>query len=113
MPLFMAAIKFSAASTKAVVEKPQDRRPSAKAALEAAGCTPEGILFCSRAGRRDRDLRGARCHYCGIGVDDAWSIGCILVGRDRPAVHDGGGDDGDDKGRPDKRETHEGHLVAA
>ena len=45
MPLFMAAIKFSAASTKAVVEKPQDRRPSAKAALEAAGCTLKEYYF--------------------------------------------------------------------
>src|SRR5205814_3221978 len=24
----------------------------------------------------------------------------VLVGRDNPAVHDGGGNDGDDKGRP-------------
>ncbi len=39
MPLFLASIKFSAASTKAVVEKPHDRRPAARVALEAAGCT--------------------------------------------------------------------------
>jgi uncharacterized protein with GYD domain len=45
MPLFMAAIKFSAASTKAVVEKPQDRRPAVKAALEAAGCTLKEYYF--------------------------------------------------------------------
>jgi hypothetical protein len=45
MPLFMASIKFSAASTKAVVEKPHDRRPAARAALEAAGCTLEGVIL--------------------------------------------------------------------
>src|SRR6266436_6769841 len=45
MPLFLASIKFSAASTKAVVEKPQDRRPAARAALEAAGCTLKDYYF--------------------------------------------------------------------
>jgi uncharacterized protein with GYD domain len=45
MPLFMASIKFSAASTKAVVEKPHDRRPAARAALEAAGCTLKEYYF--------------------------------------------------------------------
>jgi hypothetical protein len=39
MPLLMALIELSAESTKAVVEKPHDRRPEARAALEAAGCT--------------------------------------------------------------------------
>jgi uncharacterized protein with GYD domain len=45
MPLFMASIKYSAASTKALVEKPHDRRSSAKAALEAAGCTLKEVYF--------------------------------------------------------------------
>ena len=45
MPLFMASIKLSAESTKAVVEKPQDRRPAARAALEAAGCTLKDYYF--------------------------------------------------------------------
>jgi uncharacterized protein with GYD domain len=45
MPLFLASIKFSAASTKAVVEKPHDRRPAARAALEAAGCTLKDYYF--------------------------------------------------------------------
>jgi uncharacterized protein with GYD domain len=45
MPLFMASIKFSAASTKAVVEKPHDRRPAARAALETAGCTLKEYYF--------------------------------------------------------------------
>ena len=45
MPLFMASIKFSAASTKAIVEKPHDRRSSARAALEAAGCTLKDYYF--------------------------------------------------------------------
>jgi hypothetical protein len=52
MPLFMAAIKFSATSTKAVVDKPQDRRPSAKAALEAAGCTLKEYYFAISARSR-------------------------------------------------------------
>jgi uncharacterized protein with GYD domain len=45
MPLFMASIKFSAASSKAIVEKPHDRLPPAKAALEAAGCTLKEYYF--------------------------------------------------------------------
>ena len=45
MPLFMALIKLSVESTKAVVEKPQDRRPAARAALEAAGCTLKDYYF--------------------------------------------------------------------
>ena len=45
MPLFMSSIKFSAESTKAVVERPHDRRPAAKAALEAAGCTLKEYYF--------------------------------------------------------------------
>jgi uncharacterized protein with GYD domain len=45
MPLFMAAIKFSAESTKAVVERPHDRRPLARAALEAAGCRLKDYYF--------------------------------------------------------------------
>jgi uncharacterized protein with GYD domain len=45
MPLFLASIKLSAASTKAVVDKPQDRRPAARAALEAAGCTLKDYYF--------------------------------------------------------------------
>lgn len=45
MPLFMAAIKLSAASTKAIVEKPHDRAPLAKAALEAAGCSLREYYF--------------------------------------------------------------------
>jgi uncharacterized protein with GYD domain len=45
LPLFLASIKLSAASTKAVVEKPQDRRPAARAALEAAGCTLKDYYF--------------------------------------------------------------------
>lgn len=44
-PLFLASIKFSAASTKAVIEKPHDRRPAARAALEAAGCTLKDYYF--------------------------------------------------------------------
>ncbi len=61
----------------------------------------EGLLFRSRASGRGRDLRGTRCHYCRIGVDDAWSLGSILVGRDRPAVHHGRRADGNGEGRPD------------
>src|SRR5262252_3333625 len=45
MPLFMALIKLSAESTKAVVERPHDRRPAARAALEAAGCTLKDYYF--------------------------------------------------------------------
>jgi uncharacterized protein with GYD domain len=45
MPLFMAAIKLTAASTKAIVERPHDRAPLAKAALEAAGCTLKEYYF--------------------------------------------------------------------
>jgi uncharacterized protein with GYD domain len=45
MALFLASIKFSAASTKAVVDRPQDRRPAARAALEAAGCTLKDYYF--------------------------------------------------------------------
>ena len=45
MPLFMALIKLSAESTKAVVEKPQDRRPAVRAVLEAAGCTLKDYYF--------------------------------------------------------------------
>jgi uncharacterized protein with GYD domain len=45
MPLFLASIKFSAASTKAVIDKPHDRRPAARAALEAAGCTLKEYYF--------------------------------------------------------------------
>jgi uncharacterized protein with GYD domain len=42
---FMASIKISAESTKAVVEKPHDRRPAARAALETAGCTLKDYYF--------------------------------------------------------------------
>jgi uncharacterized protein with GYD domain len=35
----------SAASTKAVVEKPHDRQPAARAALEAAGCNLKEYYF--------------------------------------------------------------------
>jgi hypothetical protein len=56
MPLLMASIKFSAASIKAVVEKPHDRRPAARAAVEAAGCTLKDYYFCPRAGQRSRNL---------------------------------------------------------
>jgi uncharacterized protein with GYD domain len=45
MPLFLASVKYSAASTKAVVDKPHDRRPAARAALEAAGCTLKDYYF--------------------------------------------------------------------
>jgi hypothetical protein len=45
MPLFMAAIKLSAASTKAIVEKPHDRAPLANAGLEAAGCSLKEYYF--------------------------------------------------------------------
>ena len=45
MPLFMASIKFSAESTKAVVEKPHNPRPAARAALQAAGCTLKDYYF--------------------------------------------------------------------
>lgn len=45
MPLFMASIRYSAASTRALVEKPHDRRSSAKAALEAAGCALKEVYF--------------------------------------------------------------------
>ena len=45
MPLFMASIKFSAASTKAMAEKPHDRLGPAKAALAAAGCTLKDYYF--------------------------------------------------------------------
>lgn len=45
MPLFLAAIKLSAASTKAIVEKPHDRATLAKAALEANGCSLKEYYF--------------------------------------------------------------------
>jgi len=45
MPLFMALIKLSAESTKAVVERPHDRRPAVRTALEAAGCTLKDYYF--------------------------------------------------------------------
>jgi uncharacterized protein with GYD domain len=45
MPLFMAMIKLSATSTKAIVEKPHDRGPLAKAALEANGCSLKEYYF--------------------------------------------------------------------
>jgi uncharacterized protein with GYD domain len=45
MPLFMATIKYSAASTKTLVEKPHDRRPAARAALEGAGCALKEVYF--------------------------------------------------------------------
>ena len=45
MPLFMASIKLSAESTKAVVDRPHDRRPLVRAALEAAGCTLKDYYF--------------------------------------------------------------------
>ena len=45
MPLFLASIKLSAESTKAIVEKPHDRRPAARAALEAAGCALKDYYF--------------------------------------------------------------------
>jgi uncharacterized protein with GYD domain len=45
VPLFMASIKYSTASTKALVEKPHDRRPAARAALEAAGSTLKEVYF--------------------------------------------------------------------
>jgi uncharacterized protein with GYD domain len=41
----MASIKYSASSTKALVDKPQDRRPAARAALQAAGCTLKEFYF--------------------------------------------------------------------
>lgn len=41
----MASIKFSAESTKAVVEKSHDRRPAARAALQADGCTLKDYYF--------------------------------------------------------------------
>lgn len=45
MPLFMAAIKFSPALTKALVDKRRDRRPAAKAALEPADATIKECYF--------------------------------------------------------------------
>lgn len=45
MPLFMTALKYSADSTKALVDKPQDRRVAARAALEAIGCTLKDFYF--------------------------------------------------------------------
>jgi uncharacterized protein with GYD domain len=45
MPLFMASIKLSPESTKAVVEKPHDRRPAVRAVCEAAGCTLKDYYF--------------------------------------------------------------------
>jgi uncharacterized protein with GYD domain len=45
MPLFMAMIKLSAASTKAIIEKPHDRAPLVKAALEANGCNLKEYYF--------------------------------------------------------------------
>src|SRR6266481_7479780 len=53
MPLFLASIKFSAASTKAVVEKPHDRRPAARVALEAAGCTLKDYYIILPSGPAD------------------------------------------------------------
>jgi uncharacterized protein with GYD domain len=41
----MAMIKLSTASTKGIVEKPHDRTPLAKAALEAAGCSLREYYF--------------------------------------------------------------------
>jgi uncharacterized protein with GYD domain len=45
MPLFMAAIKLSASSTKAMVERPEDRRAAANALFGAAGCTLKEYYF--------------------------------------------------------------------
>ena len=45
MALFMAAIKFSTAATKGLVDNPQDRRPAARAALQAIGCTLKEYYF--------------------------------------------------------------------
>ena len=45
MPLFMTMIKLSTASTKAIVEKPHDRAPLAKAGLEAVGCNLKEYYF--------------------------------------------------------------------
>ena len=45
MPLFLASIKLSAESTKAIVGKPHDRRPAARDALETAGCTLKDYYF--------------------------------------------------------------------
>jgi uncharacterized protein with GYD domain len=45
MALFMAAIKFSPASTKGLVDKPQDRRPAARAALQSVGCNLKEYYF--------------------------------------------------------------------
>jgi uncharacterized protein with GYD domain len=45
MPLFMATIKLSAASTKAMVEKHDDRGPPANALFESAGCILKEYYF--------------------------------------------------------------------
>ena len=45
MPLFMASIKYSAGSTKALVDKPHDRQLAARAGLQAAGCTLKEFYF--------------------------------------------------------------------
>ena|SRR5215471_1843584 len=97
MPLFMASIKLSAASTKAVVEKP----PCGKSCPGSRRLHFEELLFCARAVRCGRHLRGTRRYYGGIGVDDPWSLACVLVSEDDPIVHHGRGDDGYDKCRRD------------
>ena len=48
MPLFMAAIKLSDAWTKAMVERPEDRRVAADALFNAAGCVLKEYYFALR-----------------------------------------------------------------
>jgi len=45
MPLFMAAIKLSDAWTKAMVERPEDRRVAADALFNAGGCVLKEYYF--------------------------------------------------------------------
>ena len=90
---------LSATSKKAAVDKPQDRHPAARAALEAAGYTladyyfvlgPANIIVIHEP---PDALRG-------FGIDDARRLGDSFIGRNCAVVHHRGGDDGGDKDGP-------------
>ena len=95
-----------------MVDRPHDRRPLARAALEAAGCT-------------------LKDHYFALGPADAVVIyeapdavtvasvsmtlgarGYIIIGRDHPTVYDGRGNGGDDEGRPGTEDLQAAHRRA-
>ena len=94
---------LSATSKKGAIDKRQDRRPAARAALEAAGYTLADYYFALGPANiiviyeQLDTLRG-------FGIDDARSLGDSFIGRNCAVGHHRGGDDGDDKDGPGTEE---------